>query len=97
MSDDDFQPLNYREFPDATVERILRAIQPGNTAFVTQSDLLSELDRRRMQAVNDEWRDSPETCATAHIRNLTWAVLGISVVAATAALITLVVSLSSTG
>jgi hypothetical protein len=66
---------------------------------VSQSDLLSELDRRRTQAVNERLEKLTEEVRdmTAHIRNLTWAVLIIAVAAAGAALLTMWVTLSSTG
>ncbi len=79
-----YRPLSYDQLPEATIDEIRAAIQPGTRSVVSQSDLLAELDRRynretadRMERLTIDVRDM-----TADIRRLTDLAVRIAVGAA---------------
>ncbi len=90
----EYKSLSYEQLPDASMEEVRAAIQPGDLSFVSQSDLLAELDRRRnreaadrMEGLTQEVRD-----LTGYIKNLTWAAVVIAIAAALIALVSLVLT-----
>jgi Mg2+ and Co2+ transporter CorA len=87
--------LRYEEVVNATERELIEALPPGPYVFVTASDLLAELDRRRtraiaerMEGLNREVRDLTQQVKdlTSSIRILTLAALLVAITAVLVAL-----------
>lgn len=86
----------YRQLPDASEDELRGGLR-GSDTYVSQSDLLAELDRRQTRAINERMVQLTQDVRdmTLAIKRLTWAAVLIAVVAALIALASLAMSLRS--